>query len=275
MCKVLKISRSAYYAWRKRHPSKRAHFDKVLSKEIQAVHKSSYKTYGSPRIHEELSRRGIKVSRTKVARVMRAMGIRSEIKLKHRPSTTDSKHRLAVADNVLDRQFSVDAPAVSWVSDLTYISTAEGWLYLTVVIDLYDRKVIGWAFSKTMLTNETTIAALRMALLNRKPTDDLTFHSDRGSQYGSTEFTKLLNQYSITPSMSRKGNCWDNAVAESFFKTLKVECVYRTEYFTIEQAKKDIFTYIEAWYNIRRRHSALNYATPLEVEQLFYGLKRA
>ena len=275
MCKVLKISRSAYYACRNRQPSKQSHFDKVISKEIQGVHKSSYETYGSPRIHEELSRRIIKVSRTKVARVMMAMGVRSEIKLKYRPSTTDYKHRLAVADNVLDRQFFVDAPAVSWVSNLTYISTAEGWLYLTVVIDLYDIKVIGWAFSKTMLTNETTIAALRMALPNRKPTDDLTFHSNRGSQYASTEFTNLLSQYSITPSISRNGNYWDNAVTENFFKTLKVECVYRTEYFTIEQAKKDIFTYIEAWYNLLRRHSPLNYATPLELEQLFYGQQRA
>lgn len=275
MCKVLKINRSGYYAWRGRKPSNRAQVNKAISKEIYSIYEGSYRIYGSPRIHEELKRKGMPISRIRVARLMKNMGLRSEIKLKYKPSTTDSKHSFPIAPNLLDRQFSVKAPNVAWVSDLTYIRTLEGWLYLTVVIDLYDRKVIGWALSKTMQASETTMAALDMALLNRKPKAGLIFHSDRGSQYACFDFRALLEQHRIRPSMSRKGNCWDNAVAESFFKTLKVECVYRAKYLTIEQAKKDVFTYIEAWYNIRRRHSALNYATPAEMEFLFYNQHRA
>ena len=207
--------------------------------------------------------------------MMKKMGIRSKINRKYKPNTTDSNHNLYVAPNLLNRKFSVDAPSKVWVSDLTYIDTGEGWLYLTVVIDLYDRKVIGWALSETMQASETTIAALQMAIINRKPTNGLTFHSDRGVQYACSDFVKILNKHYVKASMSRKGNCWDNAVAESFFKTIKVECIYRTKYPTIEQAKRDIFSYIEIWYNMRRRHSALGYATPLEMEQLFFNKKAA
>lgn len=275
MCKALKISKSSYYEWLTREPSNREERNKQLSKEIKSIHQASYKTYGSPRIYEELRCRGIKISRRKVAKMMKRMGLRSQIKLKYKPNTTNSKHNLYVAPHLLNREFKVDAPSKVWVSDLTYIETGEGWLYLTVVIDLYDRKVIGWALSETMHANETTIAALKMAILNRKPTNGLIFHSDRGVQYACADFVKILDKHHLQASMSRKGNCWDNAVAESFFKTIKVECIYRTIYATKKHAKADVFSYIEIWYNLRRRHSALNYATPLEMEQLFFNSKAA
>lgn len=271
MCKALKVSKSSYYGWKNSKSSKRKERDKELSNQIVSIHQASYKTYGSPRIHEELRRRGIRISRRKVAKMMKKMGIRSQIKLKYRPNTTDSKHNLYVAENLLKRAFNVDKPSKVWVSDLTYIDTSEGWLYLTVVIDLYDRKVIGWALSETMEAKATTVAALNMAIINRKPLEELIFHSDRGVQYACEDFVTILDKYSIKASMSRKGNCWDNAVAESFFKTIKVECIYRTRYATKMDAKTDVFSYIEVWYNLRRRHSSIGYATPVEMEQLFFN----
>lgn len=272
MCKALKISTSGYYAWRNRLPSKRAIENEGLSAEIRTIHEESSQTYGSPRIHEELLRRSMPVSRPRVARLMKKNGIKSIIKKKHK-GTTDSDHEHKIAPNLLDRKFSVDAPSKVWVSDLTYIRTNEGWLYLTVVIDLYDRKVIGWALSKTMETEQTTTAALTMALVNREVEEGLIFHSDRGVQYACGAFVKLLEKNKITQSMSRKGNCWDNAVAESFFKTIKVECIYRKEYKTIHHAKSDVFSYIEIWYNRKRRHSSIGYATPIEMEQQFFYKK--
>lgn len=269
MCKVLEVSTSGYYDWLNRLPSKRSIENKALQEQIETIYEDSSQTYGSPRIHKELIAQETKVSRVRVARIMRANGIQSKIRKKYKV-TTDSKHEHNIAPNLLDRQFEVDAPSKVWVSDITYVWTDEGWLYLTVVLDLYDRKVIGWALSLTMEAIETTMAAFAMALLNRKPSEGMLFHSDRGVQYACKDFVEMLTQQGVIQSMSRKGNCWDNAVAESFFKTIKVERIYRKKYKTIQEAKVDIFSYIETWYNTKRRHSSIGYATPLEMEQFFY-----
>jgi putative transposase len=189
--------------------------------------------------------------------------------------TTDSKHKFAVAENKLKRDFKPSEMGKAWVSDITYIKTQEGWLYLTTVLDLADRKVIGWALSNSMHASKTTVPALRMAVRNRTVTPGLIFHSDRGVQYACTEFTNVLKAYNIEQSMSRKGDCWDNAVAESFFKTLKTECVYRRKFANRKEAEIEIFEYIEVWYNRKRRHSALGYRTPAEMEQLLLNYQLA
>lgn len=254
MCKVLGVRRSGYYAWLNRLPSKRDQERRELVELIEEIYAASFETYGNPRIQAEMVSRGLKVSGPRVARIMKAEGIQSKIRNKYK-ITTESKHDLNIAPNLLNREFKVDRPSRVWVSDLTYINTKEGWLYLTVVIDLYDRKVIGWALSKTMKGKATTISSLK----NRTPLDGLIFHSDRGVQYACSDFVQLLDNFDITQSMSRKGNCWDNAVAESFFKTIKVECIYRSQYSSRHRAKMDIFSYIEIWYNRKRRHSSLGY----------------
>lgn len=274
MCKVLKVSKSGYYHWCNRSISKREKENTELLKEIIDIYNQSNSTYGSPRIQEELHRRGYKVSRPKVARLMRNENIQSKIRKKW-VVTTDSKHKYPVAPNLLNRVFTVDLPGQVWVSDLTYIKTKQGWVYLTVVIDLFDRKVIGWALSNNMLAVETTIPALKMAIYNRNRSENLIFHSDRGVQYACNDFTELINRKNIVQSMSRKGNCWDNAVAESFFKSLKVESVYRSDFKSKREARREVFKYIEIWYNRKRRHSALGYATPLEMETLFNSKKAA
>jgi len=268
MCKVLKISNSGYYSWLKRAMSNRELENLDLIKEIKQIYIQSKRTYGSPRIKEELNRRNYNVSRPRVARLMRKENIRSVVKKKY-VVTTDSKHKYPIAPNLLKRNFTVQAPGKVWVSDITYIPTKQGWVYLTVVIDLFDRKVIGWALSGTMKTSQTTIPALQMAISNRKMDSSLMFHSDRGIQYACNEFKAILEHYNIIQSMSRKGNCWDNAVAESFFKSLKTESIYRCNFNYKAQAKTEIFEYIEIWYNRKRRHSALGYATPIEMEEFF------
>jgi len=270
MCCVFKVSRSGYYAWLNRKPSKRADENNMLIKEIKQIHQQSRQTYGSPRITEELKSREYKVSRPRVARLMKKENIRSKIKKKY-IVTTNSKHSFAVAPNILERNFSTDAPGKVWVSDITYIKTKQGWLYLTVVIDLFDRKIIGWALSSSMSTVDTTIPALKMALKNRSKSSLLIFHSDRGVQYACDEFKQLLKKENICQSMSRKGDCWDNAVAESFFKSLKTECVYHYCFESRSIAARCIFDYIEIWYNRKRRHSALGYKTPIEMENYFYN----
>ena len=270
MCKVLEVSKSGFYKWMKGVPSKQKLRRDFLIKEIHQVYRASKSRYGSPRITKELNVRGIGVSQPLVAKLMRKEHLRSVIKKKYK-ITTDSSHKYPVAENKLNREFSVKERNCAWVSDLTYIRTGEGWLYLTTVIDLFNRKVIGWALSKTMKSCDTVIPAFRMAILNQplKEQKELIFHSDRGIQYASEEFRNELgkNQW-ITRSMSRKGNCWDNAVAESFFKTLKVELVYQNKYETRQQAELSIFEYIETWYNKNRRHKKLNNLTILEHEKL-------
>lgn len=233
----------------------------MLLFEIRRIHEQSRASYGSPRIADELRARGFKASEPRVARLMKRHNIRA-VRKKKFVVTTDSKHSFPVAENKLKRNFTTDAAGKVWVSDITYIRTGKGWLYLTAILDLYDRKVIGWAQSSDLSAKNTTIAAWRMAVKNRAVTGNLIFHSDRGVQYACSDFTELLSSYpQVKQSMSRKGNCWDNAVAESFFKTLKVEHVYRQRFADKENAAVSVFEWIETWYNRHRRHSALNNLT--------------
>ena len=271
MCKVFCISRSSYYKWLKGGLPKRKLEAGILTKEIKEIFKMSKGTYGSPRIAAELKRKGFKASRPRVAKLMRENGLKSKVRKKYRV-TTDSNHKYPIAKNLLGRNFSPGAICKSWVSDITYVRTKQGWLYLTIILDLFDRQVIGWSLSKTMLTSDTVIPAWKMAVSKRKISGELIFHSDRGVQYACKEFTRLLKANSLVmQSMSRKANCWDNAVAESFFKTLKTEWVYHQKYKTIEEAELSVFEYIEIWYNRKRLHSALGYCTPVEFE--FFSLQ--
>lgn len=274
MCAVLNVSRSSYYSWISRKPSVRSQENQKLTQEIKKIYLESRRTYGSPRITAELKKRNFNASRPRVARLMKKEKIHSIIKKKH-VVTTDSNHSYAPAPNLLQRNFNTSAPGCVWVSDITYINTRQGWLYLTIVLDLYDRKIIGWALSNTMHTMDTTIPALKMALKNRTYRHSLIFHSDRGIQYASKSFRKTLLKNKIKQSMSRKGDCWDNAVAESFFKTIKTECSYQNKFENKDIAARTIFEYIEIWYNRKRRHSALKYATPEEMEILYYKLLAA
>jgi putative transposase len=268
MCEVLRLSRSSFYFWLNRKLSFRAKENQILEVMIRNVHTKSRGTYGSPRICKELNEMGVRVSNPRVARLMSRQGIQSKIRKKWRV-TTNSNHKYPVVPNRLNREFVTQRPNEAWVSDITYISTAEGWLYLTVIIDLWDRKVIGWALSRTMYAKDTVIPAWKMAKGNREINTQVLFHSDRGIQYACKEFVNHLERESlVTRSMSRKGNCWDNAVAESFFKTLKTELVYHQEYKTRKQAELAVFDYIETWYNRQRRHSALNGLTIIEFEKL-------
>jgi transposase InsO family protein len=267
MSEVLSVSRSGYYGWLNRPPSKRARQNQRLREAIRSVWLNSKQRYGSPRIHRQLLAQGWNVSRQRIARLMRAMGMASCIRRKW-VKTTDSAHRWPVAPHLLNRQFNPARLGQAWVSDITFIPTRQGWQYLTAVIDLADRQVIGWSYSKTMEAKQTSIAALKQALQKRPPSDDgLIFHSDQGSQYACNDFTNLLATYNITQSMSRKGNCWDNAPAESFFKTLKYELDMPESYEHYRQARSAIFEFIEIWYNRKRLHSALNYLSPAQAEQ--------
>lgn len=261
MCGVFGLGRSGFYDWLNRKPSKRAEERKILSTEIKRLHNVSKGIYGSPKITMELKDRGFTASRPRVARIMRDLGIRSIIAGKFKVCTTDSNHGFSISENILDRNFNPRGPSQVWVSDITYIRTAQGWLYLTIVMDLYDRKIIGWSMSTSMKASETVIPAWRMAVVNRGFSKGLIFHSDRGVQYACGEFRRWLNPEKITQSMSRKGNCWDNAVAENFFKILKSETSYK-KYATVSQARRELFEFIETWYNRKRRHSALGYLTP-------------
>lgn len=266
MCKVLKVSKSGYYKWLHQIPSKRALRKAMLIKEIHRVYRLNKGRYGSPRITKELNMQGIEVSKVMVAKLMREECLRSIVRKKYKV-TTDSSHNYPVVANKLNREFTVKQENIAWVSDITYISTAEGWLYLTTVIDLFDRKVIGWSLSDTMKTAQTVIPAFKMAKCNRPilTNETLIFHSDRGIQYACEEFTSLLNAHkNIIRSMSRKGNCWDNAVAESFFKSLKTELIYHHKYQTRKQAELSVFEYIETFYNTKRRHQQLNNLTIIE-----------
>lgn len=275
MCKVLNVSRSGYYSWLKKKPSKREVENQEILNQIRQVHLESRKTYGSPRITAELRSRDIFVSRPRVARLMKKTNIRSKTVKKYRV-TTDSKHQHQTMSNVLNRAFKVDRIGKVWVSDITYIPTVQGWLYLTIVMDLADRRVIGWAISDSLKTNATVIPAWRMALINRPISEELIFHSDRGVQYSCNEFANLLRtNHHVVRSMSRKGDCWDNAVAESFFKTIKAELVYDHQFLSRGQAKLEIFEYIEVWYNRKRRHSALGYLSPELFGKLLLKYKYA
>jgi transposase InsO family protein len=264
MCRALAVSPAGYYAWRTRPESHRSVRNRALLLTIRVIHRESRETYGSPSIWDALLKQGHDVGEHRVARLMRVEGIRAKTVKKWR-ATTQSNPRLPVAANTLDRQFTIAAPNRVWAGDLTYVWTTEGWLYLAVILDLYSRRVIGWAMGHR-LTVELAERALTMALTNRTPTAGLLHHSDRGSQYAATSYQQLLAAHGITASMSRKGNCWDNACIESFFGTLKRELVYPRHYATREEATRDIFEYIEVFYNRQRRHSTLGYDSPAEYE---------
>lgn len=269
MCRALDVCRAGYYAWKSRTPSKRARENEQLKAKIAEVHKESRGTYGSPRVHAELVAQGFEVGRNRIARLMRDEGILGRRKPRFR-KTTDSSHSLPVAANVLAREFMVDAPDRAWVADITYVWTAQGWLYLAVIIDLYSRRVVGWSMADHMRT-ELVLEALRAALGSRVPSAmGLVFHSDRGSQYASRDYQDALDDNGITCSMSRRGNCWDNAVAESFFSTLKTEFVHNMLFLTRDSARNAIAEWIEVFYNGKRRHSTLGYATPREAEDRYY-----
>ena len=257
MCKVLKVRGSSYYNWLTRNPCKRINETQELSDHIKAIYELSKRTYDSPRITINLQEEGFNVSRQRVARLMKKLGLKSIIRKKW-VITTDSRHNYPVVENKLNRNFNVTRPGQVWVSDITYIKTLQGWLYLTVIIDLYDRKVIGWSFSRSLKAAYTTIPAWKMAVRNRFITGRLIFHSDRGVQYACNEFKNLISSYKfVERSMSRKGDCWDNAVAESFFKTLKVEHIYHYSYKTFKEAELSVFEYIETWYNVNRIHTTI------------------
>ncbi|MDB4286382.1 IS3 family transposase [bacterium] len=262
MCKVMGVGRSGYYAWMKRPESNRSIENQAIRKQIREIFYASKQTYGSPRVTEELKASGVDVSRPRVARFMKKDHLRSKMKRKF-VHTTNSRHNFNISPNLLDRQFQPGKINRAWVSDITYIFTTQGWIYLTVIIDLGDRKVIGWSLSDSMHAKTTIIAAWNMAIINRPPTPGLIFHSDRGVQYACDEFRRQLDkQDQVIQSMSRKGNCWDNAVAESFFKSLKTEWLYDLGLISHKQARLAVFEYIEIWYNRKRLHSSLGYQAP-------------
>lgn len=265
LCEVLEVSRSGYYVWRCGEESARRQREQELVREMRAIHAEKHEqNYGSPRMHQELKARGRKVCENTVARLMRAHGLRAASAQKYR-HTTDSNHPYPVAKNVLNQEFEQVEPNQVWVSDITYVPTREGWLYVVCVLDLYSRKVVGWSMSQRM-TRELVLKALEMALQGRCPEAGLVHHSDRGSQYASAEFQRVLTEHGIVCSMSRKGNCYDNAVMESFFATLKKELVHQADYATREQARQSIFEYLEVFYNRVRRHTALAGVSPETFE---------
>ena len=273
MCRVLKVSRAGFYAWRRRPASAHALKDQSLKLELAAIHAESRGRYGSPRVHAELRARGERVARKRVARLMRIAGLRARAPRRYR-CTTDSRHAMAIKGNLLARRFTVPAPNRGWVSDITYLWTLEGWLYLAVILDLYSRRVVGWSLGEG-LERKLVLDALGMALRERQPAAGLLHHSDRGSQYASREYQHLLGAHGIVSSMSRSGNCWDNAVAESFFATLKLELVYQARWRTRAEARSAIFEYLELFYNRQRRHSVLGYLSPHDFELLNHAAQAA
>ena len=268
MCRLLGISRSSYYAWRKRKPSQREHSIEILIRHIRRIHRMSRRTYGSPRVHAELRKQRIMCNRKTVAKLMRQNGLQGQRK-RRRVTTTHSNHHFPIAVNLLNRDFHADKPDQKWVADITYIPTAEGWLYLAGVLDLFSRKIVGWEMSD-QINADMVERALRMALYLRKPGQGLIHHSDRGSQYASHQFRDLMDANQIQVSMSGKGNCYDNAVMESFFGTLKNEWVHHQRYQTRSQARTDIFRYIEGFYNTVRLHSSLGYLSPNDFEAKYH-----
>lgn len=264
LCRTLSVSKQGYFAWRRRPTSPRGVADAALAKEVAAIHVTSRETYGSPRIHRELRDQGKRVGRKRVARLMRELGISATIP-KRFVVTTDSNHDLPIADNLLQQQFNADGPNAKWVTDITYIPTDEGWLYVSSIEDLFSRRIVGWAMDARMETS-LVLRALDMALSQRCPGANLIHHSDRGSQYASHAYRKALTDRGIGISMSRRGNCYDNACIESFWKTLKVELVYRQHFRTHDEAKAAIFEYIEVFYNRMRRHSSIGYQSPVAFE---------
>lgn len=264
MCQVLCVSRSGYYAWRGRPASKRAVADDQLVVEIKAAHEAGRGNYGSPRVHRALRKNGRRVGKKRVARLMQRAGIAAKRRKKF-VITTDSKHADPIAPNVLNREFDVELPNTAWVTDVTYVRTAQGWLYLAAILDLCSRRVVGWA---TSAQNDRQLAldALESATAARKPHPGLLHHSDRGSVYASGDYRQALTEVAMIPSMSRKGDCWDNAVAESFFATIKGEMLDHQDFETRAEATAAIADYVDGFYNVHRLHSSIGYVSPIEFE---------
>ena len=267
LCRTLEVSVSGYYAWRRRIPSRHQQVDEALSTQIQHAFATGRGVYGSPRVHAVLRHHGICCSRKRVARLMRAQGLCAARQRRRKPRTTDSQHASPIAPNLLERNFTATAPNRKWVADITAIETHEGWLYLAGIVDIYSRRAIGYAMD-TRRDEALVETALEMALLCRRPQAGLVHHSDRGSQYTSGNYRAILESYGIVLSMSGKGEPYDNALMESFFATLKAECVERHDFQTIEQARTCIFEYLEVFYNRQRLHSSLGYHSPMAFEQL-------
>jgi transposase InsO family protein len=264
LCDVLEVSRSGFYAWRNRPRGARSKSNVQLTVEIRLAHKRSGGRYGSPRVHRELKARGHHVGKKRVERLMREDALQGRQKRRFR-RTTDSNHAMPIAPNVLERNFKTSAPNKAWVTDVTYIATAEGWLYLAVLLDLFSRRVVGWAVSECN-DRALALAALWRALSSRRPPPGLVHHSDRGSPYASEDYRAVLRQHGLVASMSRKGDCWDNAVAESFFATLRAELVDDERYDTRAIATASLADYIDGFYNTVRRHSSSDYLSPIEFE---------
>jgi transposase InsO family protein len=265
MCKVLNVTRSGYYAWRNRPLSQREMANQRLVKQISAIHQDSYETYGSPRVFHALLALGVKCSKNRVARLMRYYGIRAKQTRRHKVTTKRNKAH-PVAPNLLQRDFTAERPNRKWLADITYIATAEGWLYLASILDLYSRRIVGWSMSERM-TSALVENALEMAVDQRQPSSGLIHHSEQGSQYTGHVYQQLLRKHDIQTSMNSVGSYYDNAPMESFFGTLKSELVHHTVYHTRQEARTDLFFYIEAFYNRRRRHSALGYVSPDAYEK--------
>jgi transposase InsO family protein len=267
LCHLMRVSPSGFYDWQKRptQPSPRAVEDLSLAQRIQSIHAQSRQTYGSPRVVAELRSQGHRHGRKRVARLMKAQGLAGRQKGRYRPTTTDSKHAHPIAPNLLTQAPKPTAPNQIWVADITYIPTQQGWLYLAAVLDLYSRKIVGWALSE-WIDSALVLKALAMAVRHRSPPPQLLFHTDRGVQFAAGDFRAALAQARFVPSMSRKGNCYDNATMESFWSSLKLELVYRQVFTTHCQARSALFDYIEAFYNRQRLHSALNYQSPSTFE---------
>jgi transposase InsO family protein len=272
-CEVLGVSRSGYYAWKARPEAPRVRADAELVSEIRAAHVAGRGAYGSPRVHRELRANGRRVGKKRVERLMRQEGLCGRRKRRFR-RTTDSNHPHPIAPNILDRAFEVDLPNGAWVTDVTYVWTHEGWLYLAAILDLFSRRVVGWATSANN-DRELALTALARATSERRPQAGLLHHSDRGSVYASGDYGKALDAIGAVKSMSRKADCWDNAVAESFFATIKGEMIDHEEYETRAQASAAIEDYIERFYNTRRRHSSIGYVSPVEFELKFMSEKMA
>jgi transposase InsO family protein len=269
LCLHLEVSASGYYDWQRRHscPGQRAMEDQALAQEIGRIHTRSRETYGAPRVEKELRKKGRCHGRNRVARLMKEQGLCGRQNGRYRVQTTDSNHDQPIAPNRLAEAPRATAPNQLWVADITYIETNEGWLYLAAILDLYSRKIVGWAMSERIDT-ALVLKALAMALLHRRPPAKLLFHTDRGVQYASGDYRQALGNAGLVASMSRRGNCYDNATMESFWSTLKLELVYRRLFDTRTQARMQIFDYIEAFYNRQRTHSALGYHSPVDFELL-------